>query len=132
MYFARQNNTTTIRVVREVDQAGLAMAMSDDITTGERSSVDQNLLTEALAKMEEKLARCTTGGVDIHKQVLFGRPGFMIRNYAADCQADLLAVNSPDNSYGLLDRIFTHDMEYILESLPCNMLIVHSRHNTPG
>ena len=36
-------------------------------------------------------------------------------------------LNSPDGRYGLIDRIFTHGMEYILEDLPCNMLIVHSR-----
>jgi nucleotide-binding universal stress UspA family protein len=50
-----------------------------------------------------------------------------VRQYAEQKKADLLVINSPDVRYGIIDRIFTHDMEYILENLPCNVLIVHSR-----
>ena len=66
-------------------------------------------------------------GRRVERSVLSGRPGFAVRRYAEESGADLLAVNSPDGRYGLIDRIFTHGMEHILEDLPCNILIVHSR-----
>lgn len=56
-----------------------------------------------------------------------GKPGFAVRQYAEAKKADLLVINSPDVPYGLIDRIFTHNMEYIMEDLPSNVLVVHSR-----
>jgi nucleotide-binding universal stress UspA family protein len=128
-YFA---NTTgsNIHIVKEVDESGLAMAMSDDITTGERSSFRQQLRHEAEAALRRKISSCSGQKVQVKPAVLFGRPGYTIRRYAEECHADLLVINSPDSRYGLMDRIFTHDMEYILEALPCNMMIVHSRHTS--
>ena len=52
---------------------------------------------------------------------------YAISKYARDKRADLLVVNSPSTHLNLLDRIFTHDIEYVLADLPCDLLIVHSR-----
>jgi nucleotide-binding universal stress UspA family protein len=84
-------------------------------------------LQEAEENIREKIACCTTGGMHVVHSVLLGRPGFMIRGFAEERGVNLLVINSPDSRYGLMDRIFTHDLEYILENLPCSMLIVHSR-----
>jgi nucleotide-binding universal stress UspA family protein len=127
LYFARQTGAQEIHLVKEVDSTGLAMAMSDDSTTRESDNVKEQLLGEAEGKLQEVSAGCEAGEMVVVRKALSGRPGFMIRQYAEDCHADLLAINSPDSSYGIMDRIFTHDMEYILEHLPCNMLVVHSR-----
>ena len=32
-----------------------------------------------------------------------------------------------ETQLNVFDRIFTHDIEYILADLPCNLMIVHSR-----
>lgn len=128
-YFARQIGGAEIHAVKEVDQTGLVMALSDDSTTGERIGVSERLFNDAEEKIRDKISHCDAGGITVFNKVLFGRPGFMIRKYAKECKADLLVINSPDGRYGLMDRIFAHDMEYILEDLPCNILIVHSRHS---
>jgi nucleotide-binding universal stress UspA family protein len=65
--------------------------------------------------------------VNIKKRVIFGKPGHSIHVFAKSVQPDLLVVNSPEKHLGLLDRLFPHDLEYLLEDLPCNLLIVHSR-----
>lgn len=128
-YFAREVGAREMRMVKEVDQDALAIAISDDRTAEERNFVKKRSLVEADEKLREKIAGCRTDGMTVLSTVLTGRPGYVIRNYADECNADLLAINSPDGGYGLIDRIFTHDMEYILEHLPCNLLIVHSRLN---
>lgn len=127
IYLARQVKCREMRLVREIDQAVLTMAMSDDSTTLESNRIRAQLLHEEEVKLQELTGSCDTGDIVLSRRVLFGRPGFAIRQYAVNCRADLLAINSPDSRYGLMDRIFSHDMEHILEHLPCNILIVHSR-----
>lgn len=127
VYFARRASGRALHVVSEVDQSGLAMAMSDDSTMGESSSVKDQIFARQAGMMEEMVAACQATDIAINCRVIPGRPGFAIRQYAENTGADLLVINSPDSRYGIIDRIFTHDMEHILESLPCNMLIVHSR-----
>ena len=56
-----------------------------------------------------------------------GKPGYAISKFSKDKKADLLVINSPDTHLNVFDRIFAHDIEYILADLPCNLLIVHSR-----
>jgi len=126
-YFADRAGCTEIRIARELDQTGLAMSMSDDSTTAETARVREQLLQSAQEKLRGADCLMEVDGAAVERVVLSGRPGFAIRQYAEDCRADLLVINSPDSRLGLIDRLFTHDMEYILEHLPCNMLIVHSR-----
>ncbi|TKB27479.1 universal stress protein [Desulfopila sp. IMCC35006] len=126
-YFARLTGCHEMHIVKQVDQTGLAMAMSGDSTTGEQSAVKTQLFNDAEDAIREAIGHCQAGDIEVVKTVLLGRPGFMIRKYAEDCRANLLVINSPDSRYGLIDRIFPHDMEYILKQLPCNVLIVHSR-----
>lgn len=126
-YFADRVGSVALCAIREIDQTSLAMALSDDSTTGESTRVKEQLVIDA----EEKLRKLTfgraTGTLTVETAVLSGRPGFTIRKYAEDSDADLLVIHSPDSRYRLMDRIFTHDLEHILEHLPCNMLIVHAR-----
>lgn len=127
IYFADGVGAPEIRAVREVDPEGLAMVMSVDSTTSESDQLKEHLSADSEEKLQILLAATPKTGPVVVTAVLFGRPGFAIRKYAEECQADLLVINSPDGRYRLMDRIFTHDLEYILEHLPCSMLIVHSR-----
>jgi nucleotide-binding universal stress UspA family protein len=128
VYFARHVKAKDITVAVEVDQAGLAMTMAGEGTAGETSRMKKELSEEELSKVHDIVESCTKAGdISINEKVIKGKPGFAIRQFAESKNADLLVINSPDVHYGLIDRIFTHDMEYILEDLPCNVLIVHSR-----
>lgn len=126
-YFAEGIGAHEIRAIREVDQSGLAMAMSDDSTSGERTQVKEQLVQGAEARLRELTSGRASEKLIVQTAALTGRPGFIIRQYAEECDADLLVIHSPDGRYRLMDRIFAHDLEHILEHLPCNMLIVHAR-----
>jgi len=126
-YFAAGTGCADISLTWEMDQAGLAMSMSDDSTTLETARIREQLLRDEEAKLRRLGTGLEDDGRRVERSVLSGRPGFAVRRYAEESGADLLAVNSPDGRYGLIDRIFTHGMEHILEHLPCNILIVHSR-----
>jgi nucleotide-binding universal stress UspA family protein len=127
VYMARELGGREMTVISESDQPGLAMAVAEDSQDGEDFLLKEQFNSEEAAQIHALVCLCAPGEIKISEKVIHGRPGYAIRQYAEDEKADLLVVNSPDSRYGLIDRIFTHGMEYILEDLPCNMLIVHSR-----
>ncbi|HXC06054.1 MAG TPA: universal stress protein [Bacteroidia bacterium] len=127
LYLAKNFNVGEITMVKETHIPGLAMTMAEDSTAPEASKMKRELAGEEEEGLSSILDKCNTDDIKINEKFLKGKPGFAIRNYAQQKKADLLIVNSPDKQMRLLDRIFTHDLEYILEDLPCNVLIVHSR-----
>lgn len=128
IYCAKHLKTREIIAASESHQPGLAMTMADDNTAGEVSRIRKELKEGANEKMNELLATCEDGkGIEISDKQVSGKPGYAVRVFSENKKADLLVINSPDVKYGIMDRIFTHGMEFILEDLPCNLLIVHSR-----
>ena len=65
----------------------------------------------------------STEKITIKTQSIFGTRGYSIGHYARVIRADLLIMNAPDKTT-LWDRLFPHDMEYILSELPTDVLIV--------
>ncbi|MGB0892090.1 MAG: universal stress protein, partial [Flavobacteriaceae bacterium] len=61
--------------------------------------------------------------IKVKTQSIFGRRGYSIGHYAKVKRADLLIMNAPTKT-SVLDRIFPHDLEYILSELPTDVLIV--------
>jgi nucleotide-binding universal stress UspA family protein len=126
-YFATHVGAAEITVVTESDQQGVAMAMAYDSTANQNTLVKELLSSQEANQLHALVSRCGPCEIKVSEKIIIGRPGYAIRQYAEKEGADLLVINSPDAKYGLIDRIFTHDMEFILENLPCNLLIVHSR-----
>lgn len=128
VYFGKHVKTKYITVATEVHQEGLAMAMASESTAGEASKLRKEFSDDEINKVHDIITKVSEHeGIEIAEKMIKGKPGFAIRQYAELKKADLLVINSPDVKYGLIDRLFTHDMEYILEDLPCNVLIIHSR-----
>lgn len=126
-YFATHVGVREIVVVTESDQQGVAMAMAYDSTANQTTEVKERLSSQEAQQLHELVSLCGPCEIKVSEKIVTGRTGYAIRQYAEHANADLLVINSPDAKYGLIDRIFTHGMEYILENLPCNLLIVHSR-----
>lgn len=127
LYFAEREKSDTITIVNEVDIPTLSMSMADDSPEPEGNQIREDFLAAENKRLEALVAQIPNGPVKIHNQVISGRSGHTISKFAQEEQADLLVVNSPDHSLSIFDRIFTHDIEYMLEDMPCNMLIVHTR-----
>lgn len=126
-YVAKHLNVRNVTVVNEMNVPGLAMAIADDSTLPEAKEIKKNLNEEMEESIHSIIEKCDTTGINVMNKSIKGKPGYAISKYAKDRKADLLVINSPDTHLNFLDRIFTHDIEYILAHLPCNLLIVHSR-----
>ncbi|MBI3510786.1 MAG: universal stress protein [Bacteroidetes bacterium] len=128
LYFAKQTGGKELIVAMESQQAEFAMSVATDTTAIEASRIKKEFGEHERNKIHQLVHELSKDDqINITDKPLNGKPGFAIRQYAESKKADLLVLNSPDQKYGLMDRIFTHDMEYVLENLPGNVLIVHSR-----
>lgn len=126
-YLAKHLHTKDITIVSETNLPGLTMAIADDSTAPEAKEIKKQLNEEIEENIYSIIKKCDTTGINVSNKNIKGKPGYAISKYAKDRKADILVINSPDTHLNLLDRIFTHDIEYILANLPCNLLIVHSR-----
>jgi len=72
------------------------------------------------------LAEMAGANLELDTKVIFGKPGYSIGHFSQTSRAELLVLNSPDTILGFMDRVFTHDLEYILSELPSDLLIIHS------
>jgi nucleotide-binding universal stress UspA family protein len=127
LYLAKKLNVKDVTIVNEVHIPGLAMAIADDSTAPEAKEFKKHLTEDSTENLHSLLDKCDVGDIKVTDKIVKGKPGYAISKYASDRKADLLVINSPDTHLNLFDRIFTHDIEFILADLPCNLLIVHSR-----
>ena len=126
-YLAKHFKAKDVTIANEVNIPGLAMAIADDSTAPEAKEIKKYFNEEVEENIQLIVNSCDTEGINVSNKSIKGKTGYAISKYAKDRKADMLVINSPDTSLNLLDRIFTHDIEYILAQLPCNLLIVHSR-----
>ena len=113
-------------VVDELNEKSLVHP-DDDKSQLKSTRKRKQIEREQHGRIAKLLSSCLVSKeLDIKEQHVFGKPGYTIAHYAKVKRADLLIVNSPDTKLGLFDRIFKHDLEYILSDLPTNLLIVHT------
>jgi nucleotide-binding universal stress UspA family protein len=127
LYLAKRLGVNDVTIVNEVHLPGLAMAIADDSTAPEAKEFKKHINEDYTEDLQSLIEKCDAGDIKVTDKIIKGKPGYAISKYASDKKADLLVINSPDTNLNLFDRIFTHDIEFILADLPCNVLIVHSR-----
>ncbi len=128
-YVANALGAQQLTVVEEILQKEIKVVVEDD-----RSLKKANLVKERLKMREESRVRkiiadlpdYLTKNIKVKTQSIFGKRGYSIGHYAEVVRADLLVMNAPTKT-GLLDRIFPHDIEYILSDLPTDLLIIRER-----
>ncbi len=127
LYLAKHLKVKDLSIIKEVDVSGIAMAIADNTTAPQTKEIKKNITDESEETLQMIIDKCDIGDINVTDKIIKGKPGYAISKFAKDKKADLLVINSPDTHLNVFDRIFTHDIEYILADLPCNVLIVHSR-----
>lgn len=120
---AKNLQSKRITIVEEVSQAELEVKVSDDITLRKANIKKERINTREEIRVKNILKEINTEDIIVKTQSIFGRRGYCIGHYAKVKRADLLIMNAP-SKMTILDRIFPHDIEYILSELPTDVLIV--------
>ena len=127
LYLAKQLKIKDVTIVNEVSVPGLAMTIAEDSTEPQTKEIKKSFTSDSEEVLQLVIEKCDIGNINLTNKIIKGKPGYAISKFARDKKADLLVINSPDTNLNLFDRIFAHDIEYVLADLPCNVLIVHSR-----
>ncbi|MDC1342609.1 universal stress protein [Flavobacteriaceae bacterium] len=112
-----------ITIVEEISQKEIEVIVSDDHSLRKATIEKEKLKRREDSRVHKILETIDTEGVSIKIQSIFGKRGYSIGHYAKVKRADLLVMNAPSKTT-ILDRIFPHDIEYILTELPTDVLIV--------
>ncbi len=125
--FAKKDGGTWFHVVRELKMYGLAMSASNQSSEDEYEKIRQGLVKDEVEKVERIVQKIPHEHLKVSIKVVSGKSGFELAQFAKRKQADLLVVEAPPRRFWFLDRVFTHDHEYIFADLPSSLLIVQSR-----
>ncbi|MFC2110528.1 universal stress protein [Bacteroidota bacterium] len=125
-YVAQGLGCKKITIVEEITQSEIHVKVNDDISLRRANIVKERLKNREDIRVKDILKSIEPEkkeGITVKSQSIFGKRGYSIGHYARVVRADLLIMNAP-NKTTLLDRIFPHDIEYILSELPTDVLIV--------
>ncbi|MGB0178231.1 MAG: universal stress protein, partial [Owenweeksia sp.] len=120
-------NSAELVIVEEVEPARVGKRVEDD-----KSLEEVNQAKRDIQNKENQRINTILAGIEkpeqlrVSQKCIFGKRGYTIGHFTQQFNADLLVMNSPDTRLGFLDRVFTHDLEYVLSELPSDILIVHS------
>ena len=121
--FSEHLSCNKITIVEEVSQEELQVKVNDDKTLRKANIARERLTTREDQRVKNILNVIDNKNITVKTQSIFGKRGYSIGHYAKVKRADLLIMNAP-NKLGFFDRIFPHDIEYILSELPTDVLIV--------
>jgi nucleotide-binding universal stress UspA family protein len=121
--FAKHLLCKKMTIVEEISQSELQVKVNDDKSLRKSTIVKERLKIREDRRVKNILKEIDCADISIKTQSIFGTRGYSIGHYAKVKRADLLVMNAP-TKIGILDRIFPHDIEYILSELPTDVLIV--------
>jgi nucleotide-binding universal stress UspA family protein len=122
--FTSREQGSWLHIVRELKMYGLTMAATDQHTEEEYDGARQKLVKQEIEKVEEIIGSIPHEGIRVNIKVVSGKSGFELPRFAERKHANLLVVGAPPRRFSFFDRIFPHDLEYVLADLPCNLLVV--------
>lgn len=125
--FGLRESSAWLHIVREVKLYGLTMAVADQESEKEHDDLRHKLVQDEIEKVEQLMAGIPHAGLRVNIKIVAGKSGFELSRFAIKKHADLLVVGAASRRFFLVDRLFTHDLEYIFADLPCNLLMVHPR-----
>ncbi len=116
-----------VYILREVKMFGFAMAVAgEEGTENEYVGIKRRMVEEEIIRVNQILKYIDTSNLKINVKVITGKPEFEIAKFSRKVKADLLVLGAPVHKLNLIDRIFPHDMEYLLADLPSNLLVIHN------
>ena len=122
-FITKKLNCKKITIVEEIKQEELHVKVNDDISLRRATIAKERIKTREDRRVKSILKDIDCSNLSVKTQRIFGKRGYSIGHYAKLKRADLLVMNAP-SKLSVLDRIFPHDIEYILSELPTDVLIV--------
>ncbi|KOY84982.1 hypothetical protein AD998_01420 [bacterium 336/3] len=118
-------DATQVHILKEANMLGLSIMASEDRSEDEIVTLKRDAVKNTIDELERLIQPVISPDSKINIKIISGKFGYEIARFSSRILADLLIVPAPERSLGILDRIFTHDLEHILADLPTNVLITY-------
>ena len=128
-YVGNALTSQKITLVEEISEARVAVSVSDDRTLRKATLKKEKINREEKIRVKDLVKKIPLAKKETLKwetQSIFGRRGYSIGHYARVVRADLLVMNTQEES-SFLNRFFPKDLEHILAELPTDVLIIKSK-----
>jgi len=125
-FIGKKLSASKITIVEEIAQEEISIKVDDDRSLRESTIIRERLRLrekQRVKKLIKSVPNDQLKGVSINSQPIFGQRGYSIGHYAQVVRADLLVMNAP-SKVSFWDKLFPNDIEYILEDLPTDVLII--------
>tara|TARA_R110002072_G_scaffold135500_1_gene276840 strand:+ start:45372 stop:46244 length:873 start_codon:yes stop_codon:yes gene_type:complete len=121
--FSKKINAEQVHILNEIKMYGLQMGTASEDSEEEASQTRRQLVQNEMEYVEEIMKKIDPGDLKLNIKVTGGRWAVELARFCEKIDADLLVVGD-DHKLNFFDRIFPHDLEDLLSTLPCNLLIV--------
>ncbi len=121
--FARRAGALTFHALHEYELPALRLGLDDSSDMREETEMQEMLEMETTSHLRSFIEDIDFSGIELRIACLHGKRGYESAEYARREHIDLLITAAPRRRLGLLDKLFQHDVEYALESLPCAFLL---------
>lgn len=125
-YVSNKLTSKKLTIVEEITAQEVAISINDDKTLRKSAIIKERLKMREDSRVRQIISEIPDAfktNIDIKTQSIFGKRGYSIGHYAHYVRADLLVMNAPMKT-SFWDRLFPHDIEYILSELPTDVLII--------
>lgn len=121
---AKLEKAEQVHIFKGIKLFGLSMALAgEEENEHDQEETRRGIVSEEIDEINTILEGIDTDDLKINVKVASGKPGYELRKFTKRVHADLLVVKSPSHQLNVLDRIFPHYLELVLENIPSNLLI---------
>jgi len=121
--FCQAEQSSQVHILNEIKLYGFQMATAGEGTETEVANTRRKLVQDEIQYVQDILDKLDQSGLKINIKVPAGKWDVELVRYCESIEADLLIMGD-EQGLTFIDRLFPHDLEGILEELPCNLLIV--------
>jgi nucleotide-binding universal stress UspA family protein len=121
--FSREVKAEQVHILNEIKMYGLQMGTASEDSENEVAQIRRQLVQDEMNYVQEILNEIETNDLKVNIKVTGGKWAVELGRFCEKIEADLLVVGD-DQRLTFFDRLFPHDLEDLLSTLPCNLLIL--------
>ncbi|MFO7447274.1 MAG: universal stress protein [Ignavibacteriaceae bacterium] len=122
--FALLEKASEFILIKDFHLPGLSSTVLSSGSAEETQHAREYWINQEEGTMKLFAKELNLSGIPVTVKALYGKEGWEAGNFARINNADLFAISAPARKLKFLDRLFTHEVEYLFEDLPANLLII--------
>lgn len=122
--FALMEKASDITFIRELKVLGLASTVYETGSAAETARIRLDIQEQEKDKVNLLIKELNLKDIPIKTVCLYGKEGWEANKYIRENGGDIFVHLAPKHSLHFVDRLFQHDLEFIMKELPCSILLI--------